>query len=62
LKRGYILDPRGKAKSVVLTEEGLARSRELLDELFGREKRVGIVESVATGITRNVAGQDLIII
>lgn len=36
-RKGYILDPRGKAKSVVLTEEGLARSERLFGELF--EKR-----------------------
>lgn len=40
-EKGYILDPRGKAKSVVLTEGGLERSRELFEELFGREKRSG---------------------
>ena len=38
-RKGYILDPRGKAKSVVLTEEGLARSERLFAELFG--KKVG---------------------
>jgi hypothetical protein len=27
--RGYISDPRSKAKSVVLTDEGMARSREM---------------------------------
>lgn len=35
-EKGYILDPRGKAKSVVLTEEGLARSERLFGELFGK--------------------------
>lgn len=40
-EKGYILDPRGKAKSVVLTEKGIAKSRELFEELFGREKRNG---------------------
>lgn len=35
-EKGFILDPRGKAKSVVLTEEGLARSKELFKELFGK--------------------------
>ena len=35
-QKGYILDPRGKAKSVVLTEEGLARSERLFGELFGK--------------------------
>jgi len=34
---GFILDPVGKAKSVVLTDEGLRRSEELFSELFGRE-------------------------
>lgn len=31
-----ISDPRGKTKSVVFTEEGLARARQLLEQLFGR--------------------------
>jgi len=35
-RNGYILDPRGKAKSVVLTEEGVARSERLFAELFGK--------------------------
>jgi hypothetical protein len=36
-EKGYITDPRGKAKSVVFTEEGLERSKGLLRKLFGRE-------------------------
>lgn len=32
--RGWIDDPRSKAKSVVLTDEGVARARELLRERF----------------------------
>ena len=36
-EKGYILDPRNKIKSVVLTEEGLSRSRELFDKLFGKK-------------------------
>jgi hypothetical protein len=32
---GYISDPRGKAKSVVFTQEGLERSEYLLEKLFG---------------------------
>jgi hypothetical protein len=35
-RRGYISDPQGKAKSVVFTEEGLARAETLLKALFGR--------------------------
>ncbi len=35
-QKGYILDPRGKAKSVVLTVEGLARAETLFKELFGK--------------------------
>jgi hypothetical protein len=34
--KGLIASPRGKAKSLVLTEEGAARSRELFERLFGR--------------------------
>jgi len=33
--KGYISDPRSKAKSVVLTVEGLRRSRELFKKYFG---------------------------
>ena len=39
---GYITDPRGKAKSVVFTEEGMERAKHLLDDRFrkkGRTKR-----------------------
>jgi hypothetical protein len=35
-ERGYITDPRGKAKSIVFTEEGLERARTLLEKLFGK--------------------------
>ncbi len=35
--KGFISDPRGKAKSVVFTEEGLAEARRLLEELFAVE-------------------------
>ena len=34
-RKGLIADPVGKAKSVVLTDEGLDRSEVLLAELFG---------------------------
>ena len=32
---GYISDPQSKAKSVVFTDEGLERSKRLLEKLFG---------------------------
>ena len=35
-QKGLILDPVGKAKSVVLTDEGLHRSKALFEELFAR--------------------------
>jgi len=35
-EQGYITDPRGRAKSVVFTEEGLARAEQLLVKLFGK--------------------------
>jgi hypothetical protein len=35
-EKGYISDPKSKAKSVVMSEEGLSRSRELFEQLFAR--------------------------
>jgi hypothetical protein len=35
--KGYITDPVGKAKSVLLTEDGARESQRLLQFLFGRE-------------------------
>jgi hypothetical protein len=35
-EKGYISHPRGKARSVVFTEEGLERARQLLEALFGK--------------------------
>jgi len=35
-EQGHISDPKGKAKSVVFTTEGLQRAERLLDELFGK--------------------------
>jgi hypothetical protein len=35
-ERGLIGNPRSKAKSVVLTEEGAVRSRELFERLFAK--------------------------
>lgn len=37
-EKGYILDPRNKTKSVFLAEKGLARSKELFEELFRKKK------------------------
>ena len=33
--KGFIADPRTKAKSVVLSEEGVVRARELFERDFG---------------------------
>ncbi len=35
-EKGFIRDPRGKTKSVVFTEEGLARSKALFEAKFGK--------------------------
>ena len=35
-EKGYITDPRGRAKSVILTDEGLKHSKRMLEELFGK--------------------------
>ena len=34
-QKGFISEPQGKAKSVVFSEEGLARARELFEAMFG---------------------------
>ena len=34
-EKGYLGNPVGKAKSVVVTKEGVARSRALFDQFFG---------------------------
>ncbi len=33
-EKGFISNPRGKAKSVVFTEEGLTEAHRLLEEMF----------------------------
>lgn len=35
-ERGFIDNPRGRTKSVVFTEEGLAQAEVLLEKLFGK--------------------------
>ncbi len=34
-EKGYISNPKGKSKSVALSDEGLAKAREVFDGLFG---------------------------
>lgn len=36
-QKGWISDPKGKAKSVVFTDEGWKRSQRLFKELFQKE-------------------------
>jgi hypothetical protein len=36
-KKGYISDPAGKAKSVIMTDRGKAESDRLLAQLFGAQ-------------------------
>jgi hypothetical protein len=38
-QKGYISDPKSKAKSVVMTEAGAKRARELFERHFGSERR-----------------------
>lgn len=38
-EKGFISDPRGKAKSVVFTEEGLNEAERLLEKLFAVESK-----------------------
>lgn len=35
-EKGFIGNPRGRAKSVLFTEEGLQRSQELFERLFAK--------------------------
>jgi Domain of unknown function (DUF6429) len=37
-EKGFISDPRGKAKSVAFTEEGLIEAERLLEQMFSKEK------------------------
>ncbi len=37
-EKGYICNPKGKAKSVIITKEGAKRSEELFKTYFGIEK------------------------
>jgi len=36
-QKGYISDPKSKAKSVAVSEEGLARARELFEQLSAKQ-------------------------
>ena len=36
-EKGYISDPKSKAKSVVMTDEGYRKAEELFQNLFGEE-------------------------
>ena len=38
-EKGLIYDPKNKAKSVVLTEEGIAKSKRLFEQYFGRNSK-----------------------
>jgi hypothetical protein len=37
-EKGYISDPKSKAKSVVMTAKGVQQSRELFEKHFGRKE------------------------
>jgi hypothetical protein len=37
-QKGYIADPKGKAKSVAVTEEGKAKAEQLFGQLFGKSQ------------------------
>jgi Domain of unknown function (DUF6429) len=36
-QKGYLADPKGKAKSVILTEEGRVKAEQLFRQLFAQE-------------------------
>ena len=37
-EKGYITDPRGKAKSVVFTEEGIIEAERLIKKMFTKQE------------------------
>ena len=37
-QKGYISDPKGKAKSVAVSEEGKAKAEQLFVQLFGKTR------------------------
>jgi len=39
-EKGFVSDPRGKAKSVAFTERGLIEARRLLQELFSTDRPI----------------------
>jgi Domain of unknown function (DUF6429) len=39
--KGFISEPRGKAKSIVFTEKGLQEADRLLEKLFSKDKAAG---------------------
>ncbi|MFP4381954.1 MAG: DUF6429 family protein [Candidatus Sumerlaeia bacterium] len=36
-EKGYISDPKSKARSVILSEKGIAKSQELFEKYFGKK-------------------------
>ncbi len=40
-EKGYISEPKGKAKSVQVTDEGLKRGLDTAAKLFGKDSRAG---------------------
>lgn len=40
-EKGYISDPRGKAKSIVFTKEGIQEAERLLAEMFSEDNNDG---------------------
>jgi hypothetical protein len=55
-QKGYMYDPRGKAKSVVLTREGLARSERLLAEMCKKSwPRLYPLKGMKSNLIRQVA-------
>jgi hypothetical protein len=49
-KKGLIVDPKNKTKSVVLTDEGLRRAEEMFQKLFARK------EPTTPKLNRPIAG------
>lgn len=57
-EKGYISDPRGKAKSVAFTEQGLAQARRRLEDIFGMRADARTLDQLLRGVTdQNLPGK-----
>jgi hypothetical protein len=50
-EKGYISDPRSKAKSVAFTRQGLEQARRRLEDIFGKRADARTLDQLLRGVT-----------